>query len=109
MVSSSKWSILSEVGTRTIAPLSFLVLANFLTPDDFGIVALATIMVSFAQILWDSGMSKALIQRTEDIKETANIVFFCNILLAFWMRGSGFFLLSQSLSDMPFNSSIYIT
>ena len=82
MVSASKWSILSEVGTRTIAPLSFLVLANFLTPDDFGIVALATMMVSFAQILWDSGMSKALIQRAEDIEETANIVFFGNIFLA---------------------------
>lgn len=53
---SFKWSILGEVFSRMIRPLVFLVLAKILVPEDFGVVAAATVVVSFSQIFWDAGL-----------------------------------------------------
>ncbi len=85
MVSASKWSFLSEVGSKAIMPAVFLILARLLDPKSFGIVAFATLVITFAQILWDSGLSKALIQREGDIKDAANVVFFANLALGLFL------------------------
>ena len=61
-VRSLKWSTLTEVVSRTAGPIIFVVLARLLTPDDFGVMATAMIAISFSQMFWDAGLSKALIQ-----------------------------------------------
>jgi O-antigen/teichoic acid export membrane protein len=78
---SVKWSALMEVVSRTAAPIVLLVLARILTPDVFGVVAIASIAISFSQILWDAGLSKALIQTESDQDKAANVVFWTNIVL----------------------------
>jgi O-antigen/teichoic acid export membrane protein len=78
-ISALKWSALVEIATRAVGPLTFLVLARILVPDDFGLVAVATLVVSFSQVFWDAGLSKALIQRDESIAEAANVVFWINL------------------------------
>lgn len=55
-----------------------LILARLLTPEDFGIVAVAMIAIGFAQIIQNFGFEKALIQRENEISESANIVFWSN-------------------------------
>jgi len=81
MISASKWSLLSETASKAITPLAFLILARLLDPESFGIFALATLAITFAQILWDSGLSKALIQREGNSDDAANVIFFANIAL----------------------------
>lgn len=56
-----KWSFLSEIASKAISPLVFVVLARLLTPDDDGVVA-AAMVISFSQIFWEAGMGKAIIQ-----------------------------------------------
>jgi len=85
MVSSSKWSILSEVAAKAVTPVVFLILARLLDPNSFGIFALATLAITFAQILWDSGLSKALIQREGNPHDAANVVFFANLALGLFL------------------------
>lgn len=70
-----KWSILGEAATRLIAPAVFLVLARLLTPEDFGVVAGATVVISLCQALADAGLGKALIQRREAVEASANAAF----------------------------------
>lgn len=78
---SVKWSALTEVVSRTASPIIFVILARLLTPADFGVVATAMIAISFAQMFWDAGLSKALIQTREAPEDAAHVVFWTNIFL----------------------------
>lgn len=78
---SVKWSVLMEVVSRIATPLITVVLAHLLTPSDFGVVATAMIAISFAQMFWDAGLSKALIQTNEPPEEVAHVVFWTNLIL----------------------------
>ncbi len=74
-----KWSVFAEVASRLVGPLVFLILARLLTPQDYGVVAAATVIVSFSQIFSDAGLTKALIQRQDKVDESANLVFWINL------------------------------
>lgn len=78
---SFKWSAMTEMVARTAAPIITVVLARLLTPADFGVVATAMIVISFAQMFWDAGLSKALIQINEAPEEAAQVVFWTNFTL----------------------------
>jgi len=77
---ASKWSAIAEISSRGIPPLVFLILAYLLSPEDFGIVAIATMIINFAQIFWEAGLNKAIIQRENDLPAAANVVFWTNIV-----------------------------
>ncbi|WP_010249570.1 oligosaccharide flippase family protein [Myroides injenensis] len=76
---ASKWSMLTEVGVKFISPLSFLVLTRFLSPSDFGVVAIATSILGFMYIISDLGVSKVIIQNDGDEQTQLRIqtVGFC--------------------------------
>ena len=78
-IKSVKWTVLAEIVSRAAAPLVMLILARLLTPEDFGIVGVAMIVIGLAQILQDFGFEKTLIQRETEVKESANIVFWSNM------------------------------
>lgn len=79
---SLKWSFLSEIATKLIQPIVFIILARLLTPEDFGIMTAALMVIAFSQVFWEAGMGKALIQRQTDIEEAANVVFWVNLGLS---------------------------
>lgn len=78
---SLKWSALMEIVTRAAKPITVLALGRLLSPEDFGILATALIIISFCQIFWDAGLSGALIQTEESKEEVADIVFWTNLIL----------------------------
>lgn len=80
-VGSLKWSALMEVVSRTAQPIVFVILARLLTPNDFGVVATAMIAISFSQMFWDAGLSKALIQTRKAPEGAAHVVFWTNVVL----------------------------
>ena len=80
-ISSVKWSALTEVVSRAVTPLTFVILARILTPQDFGVLAIAQIAISFCYLFWDAGLQKALIQTREPLKKAANVVFWINLAL----------------------------
>jgi O-antigen/teichoic acid export membrane protein len=80
-LSSVKWTAITEIISRTATPIITVVLAKFLNPEDYGIVATAMIVISFSQMLWDAGLSKALIQTEENAEDAAQVVFWTNIVL----------------------------
>ena len=77
-----KWSFLSELASKLIQPIVFVVLARLLTPEDFGVMSAALMVMAFSQIFWEAGMGKALIQRQTDIQDAANVAFWVNLALA---------------------------
>lgn len=50
---------------RLIGVVSTIVLARLLTPDDFGIVALAFVVLGLASVMLDLGINIAVVQRSE--------------------------------------------
>jgi O-antigen/teichoic acid export membrane protein len=77
-----KWSSAGELATKVIQPIFFLVMTRLLTPEDYGVMAAALMVISFAQVLWEAGLGKALIQRQTDIILAANVAFWINVVMA---------------------------
>ncbi len=75
VVHAFKWSILGEAVSRLVAPAIFLVLARLLTPEDFGIVAAAMVVISFGQAIADAGLGKTLVQRRDALEASADVAF----------------------------------
>lgn len=81
-----KWSFLSEIASKAISPLVFVILARLLTPDDYGVVA-AAMVISFSQIFWEAGMGKAIIQYQGERAAAANVAFWINNALGVGVAG----------------------
>ena len=96
-----KWSFLSELAAKAIQPVVFIVLARLLTPEDFGVMTAAMMVIAFSQIFWEAGMGKALIQRKTYIKEAANAAFMINIGLGIFIAGL-LYLFAQPLAQTFF-------
>lgn len=82
-----KWSFLSELASKLIQPVVFVVLVRLLTPEDFGVMSAALMVMAFSQIFWEAGMGKALIQRQADVQDAANVAFWVNFGLAVLIAG----------------------
>lgn len=86
ILTATKWSSITEIAARLVAPISTIVLARLLTPDAFGILVTATMVISFAEIFTDAGFQKYLIQHKFDSEESlyrsATIAFWSNLFLS---------------------------
>jgi O-antigen/teichoic acid export membrane protein len=76
-----KWSFLTELAAKAVQPLVFIILARLLSPEDFGVMAAALMVLGFSQVFWEAGMGKALIQRQKDVLAAADVAFWVNIAL----------------------------
>lgn len=72
---------MAEAMSRISQPLVTIVLARLLSPKEFGVVAVAVMIIGFSQVVWEAGLGKALIQAEKDISEIANVAFWTNITL----------------------------
>ena len=95
LIHSFKWSMATEIVSKAIQPLVFIILARILTPEDFGVVSAALMVIAFSQIFWEAGMSKALIQRQTELEDAANVAFWVNV--GFGMVISGLLLFTARL------------
>lgn len=76
------WSMMERFSTMGIQLLCTLVIAQFLTPMDFGVVSMMSIFLSFSSILVDSGFGQALIRKQSVTEEDYSSVFYFNIFLS---------------------------
>lgn len=59
------WSLLQNVVGRLMSVLLFILIARFVTPDEFGFASTAIVVVSFLALIADFGMGDALVQRPQ--------------------------------------------
>jgi PST family polysaccharide transporter len=70
------WAYGSYVGGRVLVLVSTAILARLLTPEDFGVVALALIFTAFLDAIADLGISQALVIVPDDqVERRANTAF----------------------------------
>jgi len=75
------WNYVSFAAGKVLVLVTMAVLARLLTPEDFGIVGFATLVVAYLAVLKDLGLGAALIQRRQDVEESAETVFVANLVL----------------------------
>ena len=78
---ATRWTAASQFVTQGVKLLTNVVLARLLTPDDFGVVAIALVVTMLLDQLKDMGTGAALIQRPSLDPRLTNAVFYLNMLL----------------------------
>lgn len=84
---SIKYTSLSEIFSKLIGPITTMILARLLVPEDFGILAIITMCLSLVDIFTDSGFSRYIIfKQFKDEQEkdiSLNVAFWSNLTLSF--------------------------
>jgi PST family polysaccharide transporter len=75
------WSAAEKWGIRVITFLVTLILARFVSPESFGLIAYATVFISFAGIFVEQGFSDAIVQFPTIEREHLDTAFWIGILM----------------------------
>jgi len=81
------WATLEQLCAQGISFGMGIILARLLTPDDYGTVALVTIFLSVALVLVNSGLGKALVQKSEIDGLDVNSVFYVSSAISWALYG----------------------
>jgi lipopolysaccharide exporter len=79
-LSGVRWTTLSTAFVVGTELLRTVVLAHYLSPGDFGLMAMVTIPVGLAQLYLDLGVSGALIHRQDATKDQLSSLYWLNII-----------------------------
>ena len=86
-LSGVKWTGGATLITATLQFLQIVVLARLLLPEDFGLMALVTIVIGFVQTYTDMGISGAIVQRQDATVQQLSSLFWLNILVGLGVFG----------------------
>jgi lipopolysaccharide exporter len=77
-----RWTTLATVVRATMQIVQVAALARLLAPAEFGMMAIVTVAVAFAQALGDLGMSTALIQRETVTAQQRTSAFWMSLFIS---------------------------
>lgn len=77
-----KWNTIDRVATQVLYAVVGVVLANILSPEEFGLVGVLLIFQAFATILVDSGFGAALLREKEPSETDYSTVFWFNLFVS---------------------------
>jgi O-antigen/teichoic acid export membrane protein len=81
------WSGIGRLGSAGLTVIRLYLLSRLLPPEDFGIIAIAQVVISFSQLFVDSGLSVGFLhhQRTDD--NTFSTLVWWNFLMGLGLYG----------------------
>jgi lipopolysaccharide exporter len=101
---SSRQTAVAQVVTQGVRFLTNVVLARLLTPNDFGVVAVALVLTALIDQFKDFGMGAAIIQRPTVDRILLNSVFYLNVAIGIFAAG-GMLLFAEPLAEAIGNRS----
>lgn len=84
------WTAIGNWGYRGLSLLLFVILARLLTPEDFGVVAVAMVYIAFLQIFLEQGFAEVIVQRPEIDDDVLSTAFWVNIGFGIFFFGATF-------------------
>ena len=75
------WNFLEKLLSRGIGVLVTLLLAWFLVPEDYALIAMIAVFIMLSKVIVDGGLGQALIRKTDANDIDNNTVFYTNIFL----------------------------
>ncbi len=79
--SGVRWNIAGQGIQHSVRLATTLILARLLTPEDFGLVSMAQVVIMFVNLFVDMGTGQALIQRKELTPGLLNSTFLLNLII----------------------------
>lgn len=77
------WSFVDNIANSGISFLVGLVLANLLSPSEYGVLAMITIFIAISDSIIDCGFSSALVRKEKLRSIDLNTVFYFNLVVSF--------------------------
>lgn len=74
------WRLAERWGAQIVSFVVSIILARFLLPEDYGLIAIVTVVTSILNVFVDSGMASALIQKKNADDVDFSTVFYFNII-----------------------------
>lgn len=81
-VSAYIWNFVGKFGSQVLYLLTTMVLARYLSPEDFGIIGILSIIFMVANTLTESGLGGALVIEKEITKEDCATIFLFNTIVS---------------------------
>ncbi|MBA3521648.1 MAG: lipopolysaccharide biosynthesis protein [Gemmatimonadales bacterium] len=75
------WALVQQVGAQAANSLVILLLAAFLQPEHFGVVAMATVWIGFLSAFAETGFGAAVVQRSDLRSDHLSTTFAINVAL----------------------------
>ena len=99
-LSGVKWTGISSLIIAVIQLLQLSILAHYLEPTDFGLMAIVTVIIGFSALFLDLGISASIIHRQDITHVQLSSLYWLNVI-----SGILLFLLIYTLA--PFLSNFY--
>ncbi|WP_287829138.1 lipopolysaccharide biosynthesis protein [Bacteroides sp.] len=91
VITATKWSSITEIAAKLVTPISTMVLARLLSPEAFGVMVTAVMVISFSEIFADAGFQKYLIQypfkSVQDLYKSTTVAFWSNLIVSLFLWG----------------------
>lgn len=85
------WDFTGNIARQSVGFILSIFLARLLAPEDFGLLAMVSVVISLSSSLVDMGLGVALIQRKDVTEEHYGSVFFFNIVVGILLAALLFF------------------
>ncbi|HBB2803082.1 TPA: oligosaccharide flippase family protein, partial [Escherichia coli] len=106
LLNNAKWNFFSQAFKILAQLINVVYLAKIIPPAEYGIMAMAMVVINLGTLLRDLGTSAAIIQRKELTPNLVNTVFWLNVImgvgLCIIVLGSSSFIASLYHQDKLF-------
>lgn len=86
-ITGAKWNTFATVNNAVVQMLKLFVLARLLSKPDFGLVAIAMMVIGFTDIFASLGLSVGLIHQKEISQKEYSSVFWINLIVSLLLFG----------------------
>lgn len=93
--SAARWTTASTVTRALLQLLQIAVLARFLSPADYGLMAMVTVVLSYAALFSDMGLSTAFVQRQQISHDERSSLYWLSVAV-----GAVLMLLVMAISPL---------
>ncbi len=76
------WSFVQNIAVKAMSVVFTIVLARLLFPEDYGLIGMLSIFIAVSEVFIQSGISQALIQKTDCTDEDFSTAFYFNVSIS---------------------------
>ncbi|MGE5328470.1 MAG: MOP flippase family protein [Deltaproteobacteria bacterium] len=79
-VTGTKWTTISTIISTVTQMIQLIVLTQLLKPSDFGLMGMVMVVIGFASMFADMGISNALIYKQDNTQDKLSSLYWLNII-----------------------------
>lgn len=93
--SAARWTTVSNIARAGMQLAQLIVLTRFLSPQDYGLMAIVMVVIGYAALFSDMGLSTAFVQRQHISQEERSSLYWLSVVV-----GGGLMLLVMAASPL---------